>query len=250
MLIDFHTHLHSYNDIFQLKKCINENNILSIGCSIDIETYLQTKEMAIDSNMIIPTFGIHPLKSNTIKKLNQIDPYLNESAIIGEIGMDNYWHKDISLDVQEKVFEYIISYCWKYNKYCVIHTKGAEEQISNILLKYKNIKAVIHWYNGPMNIFKEFLARGYYFTFSCELHYSEYIKKLVSLTPIELILSETDNPTSEIWLGGNTDSPLLIQRVVDDIAKVKNIDSKSMESIIQNNCKKIFSESNIPNVLL
>ncbi|GHU73665.1 phosphoesterase [Spirochaetia bacterium] len=244
MLIDFHTHLHLYKNISSMIDCIKNYNILSVACSVDIDSYKKTKEIDCPG-LIVPTFGIHPMKSNTINDPGELDQYLDESKIIGEIGLDNYWVKDIDTSIQERVFKYIVDYCEKNGKYCVIHTKGMEEKIYEMISKYKNIKPIIHWYSGSIDIFKKLIDRKYYFTFGCEVYYSEYIRKLLSLTPLELILSETDNPESEIWLGGNTDSPVLIQRIVRDIAKVKKRDAKEMEHIIQENSKKIFIESDI-----
>jgi TatD DNase family protein len=245
MLIDFHTHLHSYDNPSQAIDCIKGNAILSVACSEDVASYLATREMARASNFIVPTFGVHPCKSGAVRDLRELDSHLNDSAIIGEIGMDDYWFKDVDLDTQKAVFEYILNHCDERQKYCVIHTKGAEERIYTILQKYPNAKPVIHWYSGPIDIFKKLLARKFHFTFGCEVYYSAYIRELLSITPPCLILSETDNPSSEVWLGGNTDSPLLIRRVVDDIAKVKNINGQEMECIIQENVEKIFRESGL-----
>ena len=62
-------------------------------------------------------------------------------------------------------------------------------------------------------------------------------------TPIELVLSETDNPGSETWLGGTEESPLLISRVITDIASVKKIDITQAKERILENSLKILSES-------
>ncbi|MFC2387750.1 hypothetical protein, partial [Treponema socranskii] len=54
-----------------------------------------------------------------------------------------------------------------------------------------------------------------------------------------------DNPTGEVWLGGEDSSPLLIKRVIQDIAKVKRIGYAEAESILQKNAERIFEASNI-----
>jgi TatD DNase family protein len=246
MLIDFHTHLHAYETLPAIVACIEQNAILQVACSEDIDSYEATREMGRASGFIIPTFGIHPRKSGAAPAdLGRLDPYLDSSAIIGETGMDDYWFREVDLAAQERVFTYILDHCEKQQKYCVIHTKGAEERICDILAAYKKVRPVIHWYSGPLDVYKKLLARRYYVTFGCEVYYSPYIRELLSLTPPELILSETDNPSSEPWLGGATSSPLLIRRVVDDIARVKNRDREDMEAIIQENAIRILSESNL-----
>ena len=49
--------------------------------------------------------------------------------MIGEIGMDFYWAKNVSKSAQEKVFRYILEHCHNHKKFCLIHTKGAEKEI-------------------------------------------------------------------------------------------------------------------------
>jgi TatD DNase family protein len=245
MFIDFHTHLSSYENPDETISEIIKNKILSIACSMDINSFIMTKVLSKKTELVIPTFGIHPAYSNTVSQLKLLDKYLGESKIIGEIGLDYYWVQDIPGVIQEKVFEYILDHCNNHNKYCVIHTKGAEKRIADILKNYENVKPVIHWYSGPPEIFKEYLDRNYYCTFGCEVAYSEYIRNLLNDTPLGLILAETDNPTAEKWLGGNEDSPILIKRVIEDIAKVKGKSFEDINHIINENGRKIIGESGI-----
>jgi TatD DNase family protein len=245
MYVDFHTHIHSYVNYDAVSEIIRQNKIISVGCSVDRESYELTKRLAQSNRFIIPTFGIHPMHSDTIKTFCEIDSLLNESKIIGEIGLDNCWFKNIDLKVQEKVFEYILDHCNKYHKYCVIHTKNAEKRVLDILSNYPGAKPVIHWYDGPVDVYEKMLERNYSSTFGCEVYYSEHIKELLRITPDNRILSETDNPESEKWLGGNTDSPELIKRVVKDISEVKKINLEEMGKIIYDNSLAIFRESGV-----
>jgi len=48
-----------------------------------------------------------------------------------------------------------------------------------------------------------------------------------------------------VWLGGEDSSPLLIKRVVHDIAEVKEIEDVEAESILQKNAEKILTAANI-----
>ena len=224
---------------------IIENKILSVACSLDVDSFKTTKAIAQKTELVIPTFGIHPAYSNKVEQLEFLDEYLNESEIVGEIGLDYYWVQDIPNTIQEKTFEYILDHCHSHNKYCVIHTKGAEKRIAEILKNYTSAKPVIHWYSGSHKIFKIYLERNYYFTFGCEVAYSKYIRSLLSDTPLHLILAETDNPTAEKWLGGNEDGPILIKRIVGDIAKVKGKNFEDMNHIINDNSRKILKESGI-----
>ena len=238
--VDFHTHLHAYPDHSQAGKEIREHKIISVAASMDIASYQATKEMVKDNPWIIPTFGIHPKYSGSVVSLSDLDAYLEDSPIIGEIGLDECWHADVPQAVQEKVFEYILDHCHRKRKYCVIHTKDAEARVLEMLKSFPDAKPIIHWYDGPADIFRKMLNKGYYTTFGCQVKYSEHIKELLRLTPEEQILSETDNPDSEKWLGGTDSSPALIHRVVRDIAEVKGISESVCRKIIYGNSREIL----------
>lgn len=250
-LCDFHTHLHQYikadgcrqsSALFTSLTQINENRILTVSCSMDIKTYEETKALKenLNSDFIIPTFGIHPACAAMPFDKSLALKYMDESPIIGEIGMDFCWAKDVPKKNQEEVFRFFLDYCNKTGKYCVIHTKGAEEEILNILKEYKNAKPIIHWYHGPEKYFNEIIKRGYYCTFGCELKYSWYIRKLLKKFPLDRLLAETDNPESDVWLGGNRKDPMLIEEVIKEIAETKNMSFDEINKIIIENSVKIL----------
>ena len=155
--------------------------------------------------------------------------------------MDFYWSKNVSKIAQEEVFRYILTHCHKNNKFCVIHTKGAEKEISKILLEYPNAKPIIHWYNGPENIYKDFLERGYFQTFGCETCRNPFLQHLLKITPKNLILAETDNPTAEPWLGGWDISINFIEKIYHDLSNILEISFSALKEQIYENAKGIFN---------
>lgn len=245
--IDFHTHLDWYENQDLLISQIVDSKIVCVAASVDDESYYKNLEIALKvkeltgKNLIIPTIGIHPCKVlENVDRLQDFDSLLEKSPLIGEIGMDFCWYKEASPQQQEKIFRYFLKYCNDSEKYCVIHTKDAEQQIADILLEYPKAKPVIHWYDGPEWIYRDFLKRGYLFTFGCETIRSEHIQKLLKITPVEQILCETDNPTGEPWLGGTDNSPMLIKRIYSDVAKIKGLDEQVFKRSILENFEKIL----------
>lgn len=246
MIIDFHTHLDWYENKNQLFFELEKFSGIIVASSVDLDSYKANLEIESKCQKstckIIPTFGVHP--ENAEKYANQLwllDDALNQSKIIGEIGMDFYWSKNVSKIAQEEVFRYILNHCHKNNKFCVIHTKGAEKEISKILLEYPNAKPIIHWYNGPENIYKDFLERGYFQTFGCETCRNPFLQHLLKITPKNLILAETDNPTAEPWLGGWDISINFIEKIYQDLSNILEIPFSALKEQIYENAKGIFN---------
>ena len=252
MIIDFHTHLDFYKRE-ELQKQLTEFPGIIIAASVDEKSFLENCAIAEWAKKsarachIIPTFGIHPNRADENADLldnpvtaARLAGYLEQSPLIGEIGMDFCWSKS-SHENQEKVFRWFLEYCNRKGKACVIHTKDAEQEICDILTDYPKARPIIHWYDGPENIFREFIRRGYPQTFGVETIRSPHLQSLLRLTPPELLLAETDNPDSEPWLGGNRNDVALIERVYEEIAGLLGMSRPALEKIIEENFKRIIS---------
>ncbi|MGL5754842.1 MAG: TatD family hydrolase [Paraclostridium sp.] len=242
MYIDFHNHLDFYdlNNMDQIIKEIEKNKIKTIACSMDSESYKENCKISEKSNYIIPTFGIHP--SNVGKKLDildEIDVYIRNSAMIGEIGLDFCWVEDTDSYVNQIiVFEEFLKLAKKYNKYINIHTKGAEEKVLELIKKYDvSEHSIIHWYSGDINILKKLINLNCYFTASIDLEYSQLSRAVATLVPVEKLLGETDGPTALQWITGEYGMPKQIINVYKNICKIKKIDIEEYKL----NCKKTFS---------
>jgi len=246
---DFHTHLDGYREEELLPQLAEFNGTI-ITAAMDPSSYAKNVSLAVKAKALgykvnlVPVFGIHPAKVLEILSqsadLKRFDSLCNGSNLIGEIGMDLCWYKDASVEQQEYVLRYFLNHCNEKGKYCVIHTKDAEEHIARILQDYPKAKPIIHWYDGPENIYREFIERGYYFTFGCETCRSEHIKNLLRITPKDKILAETDNPESEPWLGGTDSSVNLIKRVYVDIGNVLGLNSEEARELINRNAQKVL----------
>ena len=247
MIIDFHTHLDWYTNQEELFSELKNFSGVIVAASVDLESYKKNiqiqKKASRKDLLIIPTFGVHPEFAEKYEQnLQFLDNALNQSKMIGEIGMDFYWATNVSKSAQEKVFRYILEHCHNHKKFCLIHTKGAEKEILEILNEYPKAKPIIHWYNGPKDIYLKFLERGYYQTFGCQTIRNEYLQELLKLTPPNLILAETDNPTAEPWLGGTDSSVNLIHRIYEDLAQILNTEKNELEKIIWKNASIILQD--------
>ncbi|MCF0242279.1 MAG: TatD family hydrolase [Treponema sp.] len=262
MLFDFHTHLDFYED-FDIEKvcsCIIKNKIKTFSASVNIESYKRNLNIKAEfiriaerkgfsfeeaDDLVNVSFGVHPSYLKYLPKkendaVNLLRPFYEESEIISEIGLDFFWEKESSPELQLMHLLIALDSANEGKKICVLHTKGAEKEIISVLKDFPNVRPVIHWYDGPIDIYKKFIERGIYVTFGCELKYSDTIKDFLTITPESLILPETDNPSGEIWLGGADNSPALIKRIYKDIGEGIGKSIQETESLLELNLKSLL----------
>jgi len=246
MLIDAHVHLDKYGDL--LDRAIDEiveNRIFTVATAMDVPSYLELRKIAERSDLVLPTFGIHPRRAaEYADRLPEISPYLETSPAIGEIGLDFHWVKDVSTyAAQRKVLEYFIAAAADQDKFVNLHTKAGEKEILDLLEKYDVRRAIIHWYSGPLDILQAMIDFGCYFTIGVEVHYSDLIKEIAKLIPDHLLLTETDNPGALRWLNKNeaVGMPLAIRNVVQDVALLRHSDPEKIAGLVQTNFVRLIA---------
>ena len=230
MLIDAHVHLDKYGELLdEALKEIETERIFTVATAMDVPSYLELQKIAERSNLVLPTFGIHPRRAaEYANRLHEIGRHIESSPAIGEIGLDFHWVKDTSTyPAQRKVLEYFIAAAAEQNKFVNLHTKAGEKEILDLLEKYDVRRAIIHWYSGPMDILRAMIDFGCYFTIGVEVLYSDYIKEIAKAVPDHLLLTETDNPGALKWLKKNDEigMPTAIKDVVNALADAETINT-------------------------
>jgi TatD DNase family protein len=238
MLIDAHAHVDRYGeDLDAALKEITERRIFTIATAMDLPSYKDLRLIADRCDLVLATFGIHPKRApEYANRLRELNPYIDASSAIGEIGLDFHWVKDGSeYPAQLKVLEYFLAAAREQNKFVNLHTKGAEKKILQLLEHYDVKRAIIHWYSGPLDVLRAMAQFGAYFTVGVEVLYSDTIRAIAREIPDHLLLTETDNPGGLKWLKGVVGMPKDIEKVVDAIAGVRSSSPEAIARTIHEN---------------
>lgn len=246
MLIDAHVHLDKYGDLLdQALQQIETERIFTVATAMDIPSYLELQRIAERSDLVLPTFGIHPRRAaEYVERLSEIGRYIETSPGIGEIGLDFHWVEDsATYPAQRKVLEYFIAAAREQKKFVNLHTKGGEKEVLDLLERYDVKRAIIHWYSGPMDILRAMIGCGCYFTIGVEVLYSDHIKEVGRTIPDHLLLTETDNPGALRWLKKNEEigMPDAIKDVVAGLARLRQTSEDEITSLVHANFARLIA---------
>jgi TatD DNase family protein len=247
MLIDAHVHLDRYGGLIDdALKEIHAERIFTVAVAMDVPSYAALREIAQLSDLVLPTFGIHPRRAaEYADRLTGIGRHIESSPAIGEIGLDFHWVKDAATyPAQRKVLEYFLAAAREQRKLVNLHTKAGEKEILNLLEKYDVQRAIIHWYSGPMDTLRAMIDYGCYFTIGVEVLFSDHIKEIARTVPDPLLLTETDNPGALRWLKKNDEigMPLAIKDVVRALAELKTSTPSQIESLVEANFTRLVAD--------
>lgn len=228
MLVDVHAHFDQYHE--QLQKALDqleEYSINTIAVSMDTASYERTCELAEKSPRLLPVFGIHPWeayryegaikngrrveeteKTGSFIEQGELEEHLRQTPMIGEAGLDFHWvRKRNRWEQQITVFSFLCEWAGRHGLPMNLHTKGAEQEVLDMLRKYAVERSIVHWYSGPVELIEAYLDAGCFFSIGCEVITSEHIQKILRRIPLSRLLLETDNPGGYEWLYGKIGMP-------------------------------------------
>jgi len=245
MLVDAHAHIDWYTDTLpQALSQIEKLRILTMTVAMDVPSYLKTLEIARSSTLIIPTFGIHPWEAaRYTDRLHELDGYLEETPVIGEAGRDFHYVKDRDLfPGQLKVFEYECSWAQRLSKPMNLHTRGADQEVLEMLTRYRIGRSIIHWYAGPNSLIESYLAAGCYFTVGVDVLNPRKSPGIAAILPVERMLLETDNPDGYRWLAKEIGMPDLLLKILEKVALIKGMTTSELEKRLWRNWQDFSGE--------
>ena len=101
----------------------------------------------------------------------------------------------------------------------------------------------MHWFSGSLDFLRQLTSLGAFFTIGVEVLYSEHIRSIAREIPLELLLTETDNPLVKLSLPNALGLPRNIIDVVSELAKAKKTTIERMMDSIQENFQRVVGDN-------
>ncbi len=192
------------------------------------------------------SFGIHPWDSqrfdaDSIKPGGKMEPYLRSCPVIGEIGMDRVWCT-VPMEIQRERFLAQLDLAVRRGCPVVLHTKGCETEIAEILEGYSESELrsiLVHWYSGGEEALERFLRRGCYFSVGPDVSRNPDVLRVVRRVPAFRLLVETDGTEGVEWaLGrkaGQNETAAVLRESAALIGKEKGMSLSAVLSLLEKN---------------
>ncbi len=247
MWIDAHSHVDRYGLINAQALAsalveIEQHRIWTVSNSIDLPSYQHNLRIAERCHLVLPIFGVHPWAAQEYAdRLQDLDAAIEQTPMIGEIGLDYFFVEDAAAyPDQRKVFEYFLRAAREQGKLVCLHTKGAEREVLELLERHDVHGEIVHWYSGPLDIFRQWVARGAYFTVGIEVLHVPHIQQIAREIPLARLLTETDDPGGPSASTGAPGTPALVQEVVRGLAAARNTTVEAILSAVQCNFTELI----------
>ncbi len=208
-------------------------------------------------DFLFPMIGLHPEDANpqnvdVDKALGVIYDLLKKDAnsehkyiAVGEVGLDFYWDQSYN-DVQIYAFEKQIQMAVEFNLPIMIHSRNAQKELVKVIANYDGkVRGVFHCFSGNEEEAKQLLNfNGFVLGIGGILTFKKSIlpNTLKNTVPLDRIVLETDSPyMAPVPMRGKRNQPAFVRFVAQKLAEVYDTDINTVESVTNNNVKRIFS---------
>jgi len=250
----FDTHAHYEDKAFDedresLMKQLVENGIekvVNVGSSID--SCKRIIQLCDKYDFAYGAVGVHPSDTGELTE-KDID-FLKEQSqngkvlAIGEIGLDYYWDTP-ERDVQKEWFVRQLDLAKEVSLPIIIHSRDAAADTYDIMKAEhaEEIGGVIHCFSYEKEMAKLYLNMGYYIGVGGVVTFKNgrKLREVVEYTPIDRIVTETDCPyLAPTPHRGERNSSLYLPLVIEEIARIKNMDVDEVYRITRENGYKLY----------
>lgn len=204
----------------------NSTNEQSTKRILDIQKEFPIVKLAV---------GLYPEYAE--QSLDFVREYAKHAVAIGEIGLDGT--VSTKFELQQAVFSAQLNIASEMKLPVIIHSRKAETQVLE-QLKDHQFPVILHCFCASHRLIKLGIERNYFFSIPPKVVYDMQFQQLVSLVPIQLLLTETDSP----YLGvekGVRNEPANCTATIEKIAQIKQLDPQETANMIFANYQRAFS---------
>ncbi|MDD5543398.1 MAG: YchF/TatD family DNA exonuclease [Acidobacteriia bacterium] len=255
MFIDSHAHLEGpqypgdFQGILQRAQEAGVERLLAIGIGSDAGALSGAVRIAELYDWVYAGVGIHPHEAHLANEqvygeIRRIARHPKVIAI-GEIGLD-YYYDHSPRDVQRRVFTRQLGIARDLGLPVVIHTRDAEEDTLDILLKEwrtSKLGGILHCFTGSLRMAQAVAEMGFMISFSGILTFkkSEALREVARALPNERLLIETDAPyLAPEPYRGKVNEPAYVAETARVLAEVKGLTLEDIARITRFNFNRFF----------
>ena len=230
----------SLNEGIERMLCINSN----------LHNFQKDFELVKNYKFIDMSVGHHPNSTGEIDSIEIpkfIEQYINDSdnriVGIGETGLD--YHYQAPRIKQIECFELHLELASKYQLPIIIHMRDAEEDMIDIMSKYraKLSNILIHCFTGSQNFANKCIEMDCYYSLSGIITFknADILRNVIKTLPLNRIIFETDSPyLTPDPFRGKTNEPKYLKTIIEKYSKIMSTDLENIKKESTSNYKKLF----------
>lgn len=247
---DFHCHLDLYPDPVAMIASCEKNRIVTLAVTTTPKAWRQNRKWTARSVYAHAAVGLHPeVVGGRYGELSLLEEYMQESRLIGEIGLDGSPQHRKSWDNQMTVFVRALTTAQRLGGRVVsIHSRRAANEVVKCLEEHvtrDRVLPILHWFSGSMSAARKALELGCYFSVNHRMLEQDAGVALARALPEERLLTETDGPFTSS--GDRRSEPLDVVATAGRLGMIRRVPTEQMTKTIENTARRVFTFAGFTN---
>lgn len=248
----FDAHAHLDDKVFRqdlsgiLQRAEESGVKMIISHGISLASSQEILKMSQDHPSIYVALGIHPqeVKGEEID-FSSLEDLLTSPKVIavGEVGLDFYWDRQYQKE-QEKTFRAQVEIAERYDLPLVVHSRGAEERVLEILnVSQIHVPIIWHCFSGNQELLEKILKQGLYISLNGIVTYPKAVtlRKAIASVPLNRVFLETDAPyLPPQGRRGQRNEPAFLVETAHFLSKFWKVDIWSLQDHLFSNLQQVF----------
>lgn len=259
MLVDVHAHLaHSrYGNVEEVIERCRRNKVIVVNNGLNPKTNRSCLELAKrHPDVIRAALGIYPIDALNLsdpesfgierelervdldKEIEFIKKNKKDVSAIGEVGMDYKFVKDRNKEQADNLMKFV-ELAEKLKVPLIVHSRGAERDVIDLLESAKTKKIIMHFFSGNMKLVSRIENNGWFISIPCVIDRNQQYQLIAERVNINQLFTETDAPYAPPS-GEEINEPAFVKNTIKIIAKIKKMNEEEVENNIFMNFQKTF----------
>ncbi|MFC4683541.1 TatD family hydrolase [Exiguobacterium sp. s149] len=237
-LSDMHIHIDYFTNYKQMYNTFEESHTYALFVTNLPEIYQSCLNEFSEGKYVKLGLGYNPqLSAKYPFNKNLFDSMLLTTKYVGEVGLDYSKEFVHTKKVQNDAFDYICNQSARLNKIMSIHSRKAENDVLEMLIRHEVEHAIFHWYSGDIEFARKIVNQGYYFSVNHSMLNSQKGFDFIKSVPLDRLLLETDAPFGKSNLNGiSYNLPEIYNKFSEKLSVEK------FEQIIYQNLKTLLTK--------
>jgi TatD DNase family protein len=245
VLLDTHCHLDAFPNPSQVLSAAAAAAVPLVAVTNSPDDYRRMSTLLPRAGSARAALGLHPLHAHRLG-MGGVLRFSRQAATapwIGEIGLDFSRAGRDTRDAQLKTFDALLALPQLRDRPVTVHTRGAD-RIAVQRLVEAGVRAVLHWYTGPLSVADDALAAGLHFSVNPSMVSSAKGRTLLARLPKDRVLCETDGPYAR--RSGKPAQPADLPALVEDLAGAWDISTAEAHAQICANQHRVIGQATAP----
>jgi TatD DNase family protein len=256
MIVDTHCHLHhkAFADVREaLRTALTHDvwGVIAVGCDPETNAWTLTASTAAPK-AVWAALGYHPewihLGDTHLEQVEQqVRDHQSRIVALGEVGLPWYSLQRDS-DAAGRMargrqrLSRLLALAARYDLPVSLHAPHGAAAVALETLREHGIeRAAFHWHKATADVTQAIVDAGYLISVTPEVVYRERDRQLVAALPLEALVVESDAPWRyEGEFEGLPSGPWLAGRVVEEVAKIKQIPVDDVMFQLSANACRLF----------